>query len=84
LARQRTRAAQRSRSREATGAEAPVQERNRVLSALVHSNWNKSKIAETLRLSRMTLYRKMSNYSIGLTRRSSSPSNTARFYRDAI
>ena len=52
--------------REATGAEAPVQEHNRVFNALVHSNWNKRKAAETLRLPRMTLYRKMSKYSIGL------------------
>lgn len=39
-------------------------ERKRILSALLETNWNKSTAAEKLNWSRMTLYRKMSKYSI--------------------
>jgi len=39
-------------------------ERDQVLSALFATNWNKSKAAQKLRWSRMTLYRKMAKYSI--------------------
>jgi transcriptional regulator with PAS, ATPase and Fis domain len=39
-------------------------ERERVLAALVATNGNKSKAAEKLRCSRMTLYRKMTKYQI--------------------
>jgi DNA-binding NtrC family response regulator len=37
----------------------PKNERDRVLSALFATNWNKSKAAQKLHWSRMTLYRKM-------------------------
>jgi DNA-binding NtrC family response regulator len=40
-------------------------DRDRVVQALVSTNWNKSKAARTLCWSRMTLYRKMSLYRIG-------------------
>jgi len=39
-------------------------ERDRILSALMETKWNKSKAAEKLRWSRMTLYRKMTKYSV--------------------
>jgi transcriptional regulator with PAS, ATPase and Fis domain len=42
----------------------PQGERDRVLSALFACNWNKSKAAQKLHWSRMTLYRKMSKYQI--------------------
>src|SRR4029078_9499348 len=37
-------------------------ERQRVLAALRASNWNKSKAAQQLQWSRMTLYRKLNKY----------------------
>jgi DNA-binding NtrC family response regulator len=43
---------------------APDDERKRVLSALVSTNWNKSKAADQLKWSRMTLYRKMAKYQV--------------------
>ncbi|MGD9013756.1 MAG: sigma-54 dependent transcriptional regulator, partial [Desulfobacterales bacterium] len=39
-------------------------ERKRIVSALLETNWNKSTAAQKLNWSRMTLYRKMSKYSI--------------------
>jgi two-component system response regulator HydG/two-component system response regulator AtoC len=39
-------------------------ERDRLISALSTTRWNKSKAAKHLRWSRMTLYRKMSKYSV--------------------
>ena len=39
-------------------------ERDRVLSALFETNWNKCKAAKQLHWSRMTLYRKMAKYHI--------------------
>jgi len=42
----------------------PQSERDRVLSALFACNWNKSKAAQRLHWSRMTLYRKMVKYHI--------------------
>ena len=39
-------------------------EREQILSALYDTNWNKSKAAEQLKWSRMTLYRKMNKYNI--------------------
>ena len=39
-------------------------ERERVLSALFETNWNKCKAAKQLHWSRMTLYRKMAKYHI--------------------
>ncbi|MEW6518213.1 MAG: sigma-54 dependent transcriptional regulator [Thermodesulfobacteriota bacterium] len=42
----------------------PRSERDQVLSALFAANWNKSKAAERLNWSRMTLYRKMAKHQI--------------------
>jgi DNA-binding NtrC family response regulator len=42
----------------------PQNERDRVLSSLLSTNWNRSKAAQKLRWSRMTLYRKMAKYQI--------------------
>jgi DNA-binding NtrC family response regulator len=42
----------------------PQSERDLLLSALFATNWNKSKAAEKLHWSRMTLYRKMAKYDI--------------------
>ncbi len=39
-------------------------ERSRLLAALFNTNWNKSKAAQQLQWSRMTLYRKMAKYKI--------------------
>ncbi len=38
------------------------QERNTVLTALLSTNWNKSRAAKKLNWSRMTLYRKIQKY----------------------
>jgi DNA-binding NtrC family response regulator len=42
----------------------PGNERERLLWALSLTNWNKSKAADKLSWSRMTLYRKMARYNI--------------------
>jgi DNA-binding NtrC family response regulator len=42
----------------------PASERDKLLSALLATNWNKSRAAEELHWSRMTLYRKMAKYRI--------------------
>ena len=42
----------------------PKTERDRILSALFATNWNKSQAAQKLHWSRMTLYRKMTKYQI--------------------
>ncbi len=52
------------RSRCAAAGESPGSERDRVLSALLATNWNRSRAAQKLRWSRMTLYRKMSRYKV--------------------
>jgi DNA-binding NtrC family response regulator len=44
--------------------ESPQRERERLLGALLATNWNKSQAAEKLQWSRMTLYRKMGKYKI--------------------
>jgi DNA-binding NtrC family response regulator len=44
--------------------ELPQDERDRMLSALFACNWNKSKAAQRLHWSRMTLYRKMAKFHI--------------------
>jgi DNA-binding NtrC family response regulator len=46
---------------------APVDERNRLLSALLATHWNKSRTAERLHWSRMTVYRKMAKYHLAET-----------------
>lgn len=43
----------------------PCLERERLISTLLATNWNKSKAAKQLHWSRMTVYRKMAKYSIG-------------------
>jgi transcriptional regulator with PAS, ATPase and Fis domain len=48
----------------ASAESAPVTESQRVLAALLSHNWNKSKAAQELRWSRMTLYRKMVKYQL--------------------
>src|SRR5260370_39941626 len=42
---------------------API-ERERIISALYEANWNRTKAADLLEVSRMTLYRKMSKLGI--------------------
>lgn len=42
----------------------PQPERDRILSALAATNWNRSKAAQELKWSRMTLYRKMQKYHV--------------------
>ena len=55
----------RSRATASTPASTPDSaERERVLSALFETNWNKCKAAKQLHWSRMTLYRKMAKYHI--------------------
>ena len=49
----------------------PKKERDRVLSALFATNWNKSKAARKLHWSRMTIYRKMAKYHIVTSRHTS-------------
>jgi DNA-binding NtrC family response regulator len=42
----------------------PISERDHLLSMLLSTNWNKSKTAEKLNWSRMTIYRKLAKYHI--------------------
>jgi DNA-binding NtrC family response regulator len=42
----------------------PIGERERLVNALFATNWNKSKAAEELHWSRMTLYRKLAKYHV--------------------
>ena len=46
----------------------PIQERKNIVATLMKTNWNKSSAAQKLNWSRMTLYRKMEQYSILETR----------------
>jgi DNA-binding NtrC family response regulator len=58
---------------------APSSEQDALLHALLSTKWNKSKAAEKLRWSRMTLYRKMARYNIARVngdRAASPPSQT--------
>jgi DNA-binding NtrC family response regulator len=50
------------RSALTAGESLPTDERERLLSALLSTNWNVSKAAHQLHWSRMTLYRKMAKY----------------------
>ncbi len=50
----------------------PSTERQDILSALLETNWNKSRAAKKLNWSRMTLYRKMDRYNIIAERKQSS------------
>jgi len=45
-------------------AKLPLNERKQVVSALLETKWNKSKVAQKLKWSRMTVYRKMTKYNI--------------------
>ena len=51
-------------------ADSQVAERERILTALMTTQWNRSRAAASLRWSRMTLYRKMARYSIASPSRS--------------
>jgi DNA-binding NtrC family response regulator len=51
----------------------PRNERNRLLAALFNTNWNKTKAAQQLQWSRMTLYRKMAKYQLSPDPNSDSP-----------
>jgi DNA-binding NtrC family response regulator len=42
----------------------PTNERDRILAALLTTNWNRNKAADKLQCSRMTLYRKMLKYEV--------------------
>jgi DNA-binding NtrC family response regulator len=42
----------------------PLNERKQIVSALLETKWNKSKAAQKLSWSRMTVYRKMTKYNI--------------------
>ena len=44
-----------------------LDERERLLAALLSTNWNKTRAAEQLHWSRMTLYRKLHKYAIKTT-----------------
>jgi len=44
-----------------------VGELERILTALAHTQWNRSRAAKELHWSRMTLYRKLSRYGIART-----------------
>jgi len=46
---------------------APLDERDRLLTALVATHWNKTRAAERLHWSRMTVYRKMAKYQLAST-----------------
>ena len=50
----------------AAALSAPVSERDRLLEALASTNWNKSRAAEQLHCSRMTLYRRMQRLQLGI------------------
>ena len=43
---------------------APASERERLVNALIGTKWNKTQAATRLRMSRMTLYRKMQRYNV--------------------
>ena len=43
----------------------PEKERDKMLSVLLSTNWNKTEAARKLNCSRMTLYRKISKYNLG-------------------
>ena len=45
-------------------AKLPLNERKQIVSALLETKWNKSKVAQKLKWSRMTVYRKMTKYNI--------------------
>jgi DNA-binding NtrC family response regulator len=48
-------------------ANSPETERDRILKALVATNWNRSKASEQLHWSRMTLYRKMQKHQLAMS-----------------
>jgi len=52
------------RNRLATPPDASISERERLVKALFVTKWNKSKAAEALKWSRMTLYRKLAKYHV--------------------
>ena len=52
------------RKRLYNSAKLPLNERKQIVSALFETKWNKSKVAQKLNWSRMTVYRKMTKYNI--------------------
>lgn len=59
---------ERFRQRVRSAQALPRDERDSLLSTLVSTNWNKSKAAQKLNWSRMTLYRKLAKYRLGRSR----------------
>ena len=55
----------------------PISERDHLLSTLLSTNWNKSKTAEKLNWSRMTVYRKVAKYKITRTSIKKATDNTS-------
>ena len=70
------------RSRLEAGQARPRSERDQLMYALLSSNWNKSKAAEKLHWSRMTLYRKMAKYEIAP--REKKPSESERMAASSV
>ncbi|MFQ5658324.1 MAG: sigma-54-dependent transcriptional regulator [Candidatus Methylomirabilales bacterium] len=66
--------------RKAVGSalEEPLEERDRLLSALLSTNWNKSQAAQRLNWSRWTLYRKMQKHQIHPPHELSAPAGKER------
>lgn len=60
----------------------PQDERDRLLSALFTTNWNKSKAAQKLHWSRMTLYRKMAKHQVAEGRPGGGTLNPAKVSHD--
>jgi len=54
----------------------PLPEQERLLSALLSTNWNKSKAAQKLHWSRMTVYRKMAKYHLSEEKREKNATDT--------
>jgi len=70
------------RKRMPAGSAAPVSERDHLLSMLLATNWNKTKTAEKLNWSRMTVYRKLAKYRLGRTQ--SKKNGTAHSCQDSL
>jgi transcriptional regulator of acetoin/glycerol metabolism len=47
-----------------TSRQIPIDEKRKILDALLENKWNKSSAAQKLNWSRMTLYRKLNKYNI--------------------
>lgn len=62
----------------------PKSERDRLLSVLVETNWNKSRAAQRLNWSRMTLYRKMSQFQVAAAPAFSKSATKTRSFRATL